>query len=214
MRNQYAGDLHDYRKLTLLRLMASHYKKIRVVWLLTENDNRNHGENREYLKDERNYKNFDEKLYECLKEKFLAEKGKFLPKNDRSVKQLEEILNKLNEGKFIFCKNLEENMSFDSADLIFFDPNTGIGKKDKDHITYHEIEKYKNNDLLIVHFPSFNPSDRDVENQVMRIRKILEKEILPIKAGNTVYFYASCKKNIESITKSIGNKYEKFLEIP
>jgi hypothetical protein len=32
------GDLHDYRKLGILRILAQQYKKIGICWMLTRND--------------------------------------------------------------------------------------------------------------------------------------------------------------------------------
>jgi hypothetical protein len=72
---------------------------------------------------EKKYKPFDPDLYEGLK--------KYNFKRKRDVKELEILLNKLNENKFLFWKDLDTNCI---ADLIFFDPDNGFGKTHK-HLT-------------------------------------------------------------------------------
>ncbi len=104
MKNQYAGDLHDFRKLGILRILANFYEKIGVCWLLTNNDERDDGEFRKYLNDKkynRKYKIFDKKLYEKLRGQYLRN-GELLDKQSRNVKQLETILNDLNKGIKVF----------------------------------------------------------------------------------------------------------------
>lgn len=198
MKNQYAGDLHDYRKLGILRILANYYEKIGVVWLLTDNDDRNDGKFRKYLNNERKYINFDEELYKSLREKYLCENGKILAKEDRDIKQLESILNNLNENKFYF---FDKEINDEKVDLIFFDPDNGFGDTKK-HLTWNLVAKYKNKDLLIVHFfGRIGTHKEQVEIKTKEIKKRFEnREVLSIKGGSVVYFY-------------ITNSIEKFDEL-
>ena len=49
MKVQYFGDVNDYRKYALLRLIANTGLKIGVNWLLTPDDGRTDGNKRGYL---------------------------------------------------------------------------------------------------------------------------------------------------------------------
>jgi hypothetical protein len=70
MKNQYFGDVNDYRKYGLLRILQSRGEyKLLVVWMLTGDDRRSDGEIRGYLKEaQRNrWERFDPELYGWLR---------------------------------------------------------------------------------------------------------------------------------------------------
>ena len=74
MKNQYFGDVNDYRKYGLLRCIAEATGlPIGVLWMLTENDGRKDGELRSYLSAPRRWRHHDEHLYTSLSK--LLEKG-------------------------------------------------------------------------------------------------------------------------------------------
>ena len=50
MKNQYFGDLADYRKYGLMRALAGAGLSVGVCWMLTPNDNTRHGKNAGYLR--------------------------------------------------------------------------------------------------------------------------------------------------------------------
>jgi hypothetical protein len=202
MKNQYVGDLHDYRKLAILRLLVQQYDKIGICWMLTKNDPiLKDGGKISYLetKKEKKYKPLDPELYEELK--------KIISEDKRNVKELELLLNKLNKGKFKFWNTLESNPK---VDLIFFDPDNGFGETHK-HLSWEDINQYKESDILSIHF--FNRQKGKTHKiQVAEIIEVLEKKgikknkILPIKAGSVVYFY------ISNSEEKITNAETKFLE--
>ena len=72
MKNQYFGDVNDYRKYGLLRLLAGGGTlRIGVCWMLTPNDSGPDGKKTEYL-DDRNrdeWQCYDHELYEFLRRK-------------------------------------------------------------------------------------------------------------------------------------------------
>lgn len=209
MKNQYAGDLHDYRKLGILRILANFYEKIGVCWLLTDNDDRDDGEFRKYLNNNKyntKYKRFDESLYKELRDQYLTE-GKFLEKQNRNLKQLETILNYLNKDKFIFYDKVVDK---EQIGLLFFDPDNGFGQSEK-HLSWDEVEKHKNKDLLIVHFFGRQKGKThkvQADEKVKEIQeKLKSKHVLSIKGGSIVFFYITDEaKNIDCIKKTIESK--------
>ena len=42
MKNQWFGDMYDFRKYGLLLFLAKYYSKIHVCWMLTKNDDYSH----------------------------------------------------------------------------------------------------------------------------------------------------------------------------
>lgn len=210
MKNQYAGDLHDYRKLGILRILADFYKnKIGVVWMLTENDDRADGKHTNYLFNKKKYRGFDDELYDKLHQKFVVEE-EFMLKNDRKVVQLQEILNDLNKNKFVFF-NTFKNIKDENIDLLFFDPDNGLGfDKSEKHLSWEKIEKYQNKDLLFVHFLGRNKTHTEqIEDKIDEIKqKFSDKQILAIKAGNVAYFYIANSIDISQIKEKIEKKFK------
>lgn len=68
MKVQYFGDVNDYRKFALLRLLAREGRfKIGVVWMLTPGDDRAYGNNRAYAEQPDKWRSFDLELFDALK---------------------------------------------------------------------------------------------------------------------------------------------------
>lgn len=67
MKNQYFGDINDYRKYGLIRaLQVEAQLKVLVAWMLTLNDQRRDGELRSYLREPDEWLRFDPELYRGL----------------------------------------------------------------------------------------------------------------------------------------------------
>ena len=91
MKNQYFGDINDYKKYGLLRAIkkASNLQQL-VAWMLTPDDGGSDGKFVEYLTQPSKWEKYDPLLYSELIR--LADKG-------RKVSLIEES-NILNEGAF------------------------------------------------------------------------------------------------------------------
>lgn len=67
MKNQYFGDINDYKKYGLLRgLSNSGEISIRVCWMLTESDGRTDGQFLSYLDQADRWRRFDPELFDYL----------------------------------------------------------------------------------------------------------------------------------------------------
>lgn len=68
MKDQYFGDINDYRKYGLLRALSSVTRlPIGVCWLLTVPDARSDGEFRRYLEEPARWRQYDPDLYDRLR---------------------------------------------------------------------------------------------------------------------------------------------------
>jgi hypothetical protein len=63
---QYLGDVNDYRKYALLRLIANTGLKIGVNWLLTPDDGRPDGNKRAYLAQREAWQHYDPELFDLM----------------------------------------------------------------------------------------------------------------------------------------------------
>ena len=67
MKNQYFGDINDYRKYGLLRVLSEvSGLSIGMCWLLTQDDGDGDGEIRAYLSKTSRWRHYDPELYERL----------------------------------------------------------------------------------------------------------------------------------------------------
>jgi hypothetical protein len=167
MKDQYFGDVNDFRKYGLLRALAEVGLSIGVCWLLTGDDAGGDGELRKYLTKPSRWRNFDPELYDKLLR--LQQPGV-----SRSVKYANEW--GLVPGATYFDEVLtdeidQRNQYFTAAlaalracDVLFFDPDNGIevqssgrGRHGSEKYVYwSELrEAYANGHSLLVyqHFP-------------------------------------------------------------
>ena len=67
MKDQYFGDINDYRKYGLLRILSDNGNlRVGVCWMLTEPDGRTDGQFLKYLRNFGNYRSYDPELYDAL----------------------------------------------------------------------------------------------------------------------------------------------------
>ena len=184
MKNQYFGDIHDYRKYGLLRaILCATELSLGVCWLLTDDDETGQGEDRDYLQTPECWSRFDSELYESLSQ---------LGNSDipRTVLNAESC-NLLPGASYYRDKvpgNREQRPSYldkalkqlSDTDLLFFDPDNGIevpstpyGQKDSSKFVYWcEIEKaYNSKHSLIIyqHFPR-KPHGEFVATKIEELR--------------------------------------------
>jgi hypothetical protein len=151
MKDQYFGDVNDFRKYALLRsLVIPDRLRLGVCWMLTEPDGRTDGNFLAYLARPRTYRQADPELFDWLKQVIDVE-------HDRRTARIEgsallgpasfqsSILTDC-EGErseyFSWCSTL-----FASSDLVFFDPDNGLetkstlrGRKDsRKYLYWYEV---------------------------------------------------------------------------
>ena len=144
MKAQYVGDIGDFGKVLLLKHLAGLSLKIGVNWVLTKNDNTNAGEDRGYAK----YRGInclcccDKSLLECIVQ--LAQ----TKKSERKIADLEN--RSIRNDEAFKCLNP------DVADLVFFDPDNGIGGdhgESPKHVYLPDLRRYweRGQSLMIYH---------------------------------------------------------------
>jgi hypothetical protein len=131
MKNQYFGDINDYRKYGLIRILSAELSTT-FCWMLTPDDPRPDGHRIHYLYDPSTWRKYDPEVYDFLYDHVIENKT-------RRVSSLESS-NLLTNCSF-FNKTIDDNPSnrsiylknllkfADSSSLIFFDPDNGIEVK-------------------------------------------------------------------------------------
>ena len=133
MKNQYFGDINDYKKYSLLRILSGNGQIETVVcWVLTEDDSRTDGSKIRYLEQPEKWQNYDPTVYEYLRKQVLD-------KGIRNVSYIEQddIIPNCRFYREVINDNVGSRENFFSgflefakgADLVFFDPDNGIEVK-------------------------------------------------------------------------------------
>lgn len=129
MKEQYVGDVNDYRKYALLRLLGRSGLKLGVCWMLTPDDGSTDGAKRRYLDDPGKFERYDPELFKLLRR----------VKDEPGTRRLVLIESSDSLSKAVFINTTVPEGLFDrqmwfrqagkvleGTDLVFFDPDNGI----------------------------------------------------------------------------------------
>ena len=215
MKNQYFGDINDYRKYGLIRILGDRgFIKTGICWMLTPDDSRTDGKFTNYLDEPKQYGKFDVVLYEFL--------GECLK---RKIRNVNEIANSDQLSNAVFYDPiLEDDASqrkqyfsemfgtFEDVDLIFFDPDNGLetksipmGKKDSSKYLYWSefVECYKAGFSILIYQHFIREKREDFISRIMEEIHIKTgcQNIIYFRTSNVVFFLASQGKHIEYFSK-------------
>ena len=131
MKNQYFGDVNDYKKYSLLRLLGNEGRLATTVcWALTPDDGRTDGSKVGYLGRPEEWRSFDPVVFDHLRTS-VVESG------DRRVAVIEkqgvlsncwffsDLLPADSENRDVFFARLRDFAR--GTDLVFLDPDNGLG---------------------------------------------------------------------------------------
>ena len=128
MKEQYVGDVNDYRKYALLRLLGRSGVKLGVCWMLTPNDGRINGNKLGYL-DQPKQERHDPELFALLRRVRNEPDGRRLMLIEGSEILPESIFVNTIVPEPLFERQLwfkQATVALADTDLIFFDPDNGI----------------------------------------------------------------------------------------
>ena len=130
MKDQYFGDVNDFRKYGLLRALAvSEGLRLGVCWMLTEGDNRADGNLLGYLSKPKEFRHRDPELFDWLRQVVAVEQ-------DRRTARIEgadllgaavfqsKILTDRRSDRLEYFSDCSDRLA--CCDLIFFDPDMGL----------------------------------------------------------------------------------------
>jgi hypothetical protein len=182
MKNQYFGDVNDYLKYSLLRLLGGNGQfGIAVCWALTQDDRGLNGNRTKYLERPSEWGGHDSAVFSLLREEVLR-------KGNRSVSAIEQadvLRNCRYFGEFISDEVRQRELYFEAffkfaegADFVFFDPDNGLnvksvargGRGSSKYVYQDEIERAYHSGhtvLLYQHFPR-KPRDSYIRGVVGR----------------------------------------------
>lgn len=178
MKNQYFGDINDYYKYGILRILGGlrdneyRFKRldsqntrsklsIALCWMLTPNDNTSHGNDCIYLERPDLWRNNDPALYDFIKKNYFQDinvlkEANIIPYDLFYDEELSDD-KKLRE---IYFNNLYRENNYV---LIFFDPDIGMQvescpnsiKRSSKHLYWDELKECFNNKYSILLYQHF-----------------------------------------------------------
>lgn len=168
MKNQYFGDINDYRKYGLIRsILRTGNFRLLVAWMLTPGDGSADGKFIEYLSKPVQWKNFDPTLYEGLQSlmKSGASRGVGLIENTSllpSANYYSSIVPDAASDRSQWMRGLIDASGI--SDLVFLDPDNGFEvktrpygrKRSSKYVYWREINDLwaaKKSLLVYQHFP-------------------------------------------------------------
>ncbi|CAD5273027.1 conserved hypothetical protein [Bosea sp. 62] len=166
MKEQYVGDVNDYRKYALLRLLARSGLRLGVCWMLTRDDASGHGNKLGYL-DLPKQEAHDPELHAIMRTVRETPRGQRLGTIEASGVLARAIYFNEIVPEALFERQLwfrRAGAALANTDLIFFDPDNGIevratpkGRKRSSKYVYHDELRatYAAGHSLLVyqHFP-------------------------------------------------------------
>jgi hypothetical protein len=130
MKDQYVGDVNDYRKYGLLRILNDGGRlKTSICWMLTDDDCRHDGGKIDYLDDPDEWRHHDPELFDQLNELVNIRRRREV----RALQELSLFRNCSYYPEILRDQGAPRNIYFDEffkkyvdqADLVFFDPDNG-----------------------------------------------------------------------------------------
>jgi hypothetical protein len=135
MKDQYFGDVNDFRKYGLLRLLTiSDALRLGVCWMLTRPDGRGDGKLLKYLSQPEGFFRSDPELFAWLRQVVCVENDRRVSRVEssgllgRAVFQSRMMTDSFSDRRVFFseCATL-----FAGCDLVFFDPDNGLEVRSK-----------------------------------------------------------------------------------
>jgi hypothetical protein len=137
VKHQYFGDVNDYRKYGLLRLLSVEGRlRIGICWMLTEKDKRRDGKRTKYLHNSRwkLYERFDPELFHNLRDRVVGHEEDPVVRNvhafassllPNSVRWTHFLLDDKEERRSYF-RGMWSSFKSESVRLVFCDPDNGL----------------------------------------------------------------------------------------
>lgn len=199
MKNQYFGDINDFRKYGLLRALTGPDMRLGVCWMLTPDDGSSDGRLMGYLDAPERWQGYDSELFMHLRESVTARQCRDISKAEGLIGSALFFREHLSDQEDRRRRYFERMLSlFSDRDLIFFDPDNGLetasvplGKRGcSKYIYWTELESAweAGHSLLVYqHFPR-KKRDEFVRQSTERYVAGLCAEVISLRTSRTVFF--------------------------
>jgi hypothetical protein len=214
VKDQYFGDINDYRKFGLLRYLAESDVQLVVSWMLTPDDDGPDGSLTSYLSQPDSWIQFDPDLYHILRQSVIDQ-------GERSIVVASRILS----TRTRFVKNSLDSTPGSRAawlastlresgpgKLVFLDPDNGLevrsvtkgSKNGRKYLYWDEVDDLwsSGSSLLIYqHFPRVRRPPFIQALQEKLLEHCTGSRVTPIETSNVVFLLVSQKDRREDLLR-------------
>ena len=168
MQDRYTGDLGDFSKLGILRVLQKAGLSIGVNWYLAPNENHNgDGRHIKYLEKDNNYRACDEELWLELKDIVDRKQRKVCNLEKESILKASffserlDFRGKMKSERSIIRKSWHERAlaALDGCNIVFVDPDNGLivpsalGRpKENKYVLSDELADYYAHDSSVIYY--------------------------------------------------------------
>lgn len=203
MQDQYFGDVNDYRKFGLLRLLTAGTDiRTGICWMKTAPGKQMNAEKVTYLSTPEKWRDYDPELFTFLHEQVQRKKDRRVEVIEnsgllRNTTYYSDLLTDDRDQREAWLEKMHE--SFEDRDLIFFDPDNGLetpaapygGKHSAKHLYYQEIGDAYRRGVSVMVFQYFDRPKRDqlTTQETKRLQEATRARIvLPYETETLTYF--------------------------
>ena len=225
MKNQYYGDINDYRKYGLLRILSGDCQfHIGVCWMLTKDDGQSDGKKIIYLNDPQKWRQYDPLLFDHLHQVVrtdrcrnvrLLQSERILP----GARFYDEFLPDSKEHRQAYFEQMR--CQLDDSDLIFFDPDNGVevksvpkGRKDSSKYIFwdelKEVFQAGKSVLVYQHFPHVQKDDFTTLKVSEYKDHFGASKVYWFRTPHVIYFLAAQPQHNKWIQKCANKVKEKW----
>ena len=230
VKNQYFGDVNDYRKYGLLRCFIESGFRLGVCWMLTPDVPNGDGQKTGYLAKPAAWRRFDPLLFD-----FLAAR---VTSDNRSVGEIEqsdlmagtryfsEVLRDDAEARSVYIGSTLHELS--PADLIFFDPDNGFEVKStpygsrgsSKYLFWREVDQAWSCGASLLIFQHFNREPREALKSRLAgelSRRTGNGLVVPIQSAHVLFVFcgqAGHAVRFETAARVIHERWPLQLVLP
>ena len=201
MKNQYYGDINDYRKYGLLRALFRE-TPITVCWMLTPDDRGPDGKKIQYLERAKKWRQFDPDLFDHLHDHVAVQERRGVEDFERSdllphARYYSAITPDDGDARRSYFEDLFQIS--EGTELIFFDPDDCMevksrpyGRKDSSKYLYwHEVEQTWDRGYSLLIFQHFTREKRStlMDRHTSEFRTRLDAKLFQLIVTSHVVFY-------------------------
>jgi hypothetical protein len=198
MKNQYFGDVNDYRKYGLIRALCGNDMRLGVCWMLTPDDGRNDGNFLGYLKRPEKWRDHDEDLFDALAQIVSAEGRRDVSRAKIFLGAATfwgRLLGDSKENRRTYIDDMLKH--FADRDLIFFDPDNGLevpsvpaGRKNSSKYLYwEELQRTWQSGHSLLIYQHFRRTKRDefIRDLTAHLERALDARIISFRTAHVVF---------------------------
>ena len=219
MKDQYFGDVNDFRKYGLLRnLLLPMQLKLGVCWMLTPGDGRSDGKFLSYLEHPQRFQHFDPPLFQWLK-------SVVVHANDRRVARIEAsdlFPNAIFQSPYLIDNGSQRSqyfaecsMMFRQCDVVFFDPDNGVeissvkkgGRNSAKFVFWDELfAAYSAGASVLVyqHFPRLERTKFIADLASQLGLKLGARSVFTFRTPHVVFLLAAQDRHVSGFRRELG----------